>query len=59
MDDTPRGPDIRELGTSVLRTIVRAKHFWDSMLWGHFLEQQDDFGGFALARWKMLDEDYL
>ena len=59
MADTPRSSEISELGTCIFQTIVRAKDFWDSVLWKHFLEQQDDFDGVALARWKMLDEDHL
>ena len=30
--DTPRGAELSKLGTHILRTIVRAKDFWDSML---------------------------
>ena len=57
--DTPGIAEISEHGTDILRTIVRAKDFWDSVLWEHFLEQQDDFDGVALARWKISDKDHL
>ena len=59
MGDTPRGEEISKQGTSVLRTIVRAKDFRDSVLWEHFCGQQDDFGGVALAWWEASDEDHL
>ena len=55
----PRGAKLSDLGTSLLMTIVRVKDLWDSVLQEHFLEQQDDFVGVALARWKMSDENYL
>ena len=57
--DTPRDAELSKLGTSILRIIVRAKDFWDSVLWEHFLEQWDNFGGVALARWETSDEDHL
>ena len=59
MGDTPRIAEISKLGTCILRTIVRVKDFWDSMLWEHFLEQWDDFDSVVLTRWKTLDEDHL
>ena len=59
MGDTPRDAELSKLGTSILRIIVRAKDFWDSVLWEHFLEQWDNFGGVALARWETSDEDHL
>ena len=32
MGDTPRGAELSKLGTGILRTIVRVKDFWDSVL---------------------------
>ena len=59
MGNTQRGAELSKLDTHILRTIVRAKDFWDSMLWEHFLEEQDDFGGVVLARSKASGEDHL
>ena len=59
MCDTPRGAELRELCTHILRVVVRVEYFGNSMLWEHFFEQQDNFDSVALARWKTLDEDHL
>ena len=59
MCDTPRGAELSELCTCILRAIVGAEYLGNSMLQEHFFEQQDNFDSFALARWKMSDEDHL
>ena len=59
MSNAPRGAELSELGSHILRTIVRVKDFQDFMLWEHFLEQLDNFDSVALARWKISDEDHL
>ena len=57
--DSPRGVELSELCTHILRAIVRAKYFGNSVLWEHFFEQQDNFDSVALAGWKMSDGDHL
>ena len=59
MCDMPRGAELSELWTCILRAIVRAEYFRNSMLQEHFFEQQDNFDSVALARWKMSDEDHF
>ena len=59
MCDTPRGAELGKLCTRILRAIVRAEYFGNSMLWQHLFEQWDNFDSVALARWKMSDEDHL
>ena len=59
MCDTPRGAELGKLCTHILRAIVRAKYFENSMLREHFFEQRDNFDSVALTRWKMSDEDHL
>ena len=55
----PRYTEVSKLGTCILWAIVRAKDFRDAMLCKHLFQQQDNLVGIALARWKMLNEDYL
>ena len=57
--DTPRGAKLSELCTHILRALVRAEYFGNSVLWEHLCEQWENFDSVALARWKMSDEDHL
>ena len=57
--DTPRGTELSELCTHILRAMVRVEYFGNSMLQKCFFEQRDNFDSVALAGWKMLDEDHL
>ena len=57
--DTPRGSELSELCTCILRAIVGVEYLGNSMLWEHFFEQWHNFDSVALAGWKMSDEDHL
>ena len=59
MCDTLRGTEHSELCTCILRAIVGAEYFGNSMLCKHLFEQCDNFDSVALSRWKTLDEDHL
>ena len=59
MCDTPRGAELGELCTHILRVIVGVEYFRNSVLQEHLFEQRDNFNSVALARWNVLDEDHL
>ena len=59
VSDTPRGAELSELCTCILRAIVRAEYFGNSMLCEHLFEQWYDFDSISLARWEASDKDHL